>query len=64
MKKTQDWGRDHPSLEEIAALKPDLVLAPRVLNRLETVQQLDRLGIAAYATDPHTLTRYAAQFTG
>jgi iron complex transport system substrate-binding protein len=55
MKKHKVGGATNPSLEEIAALKPDVVLVTKSLNRLETVQQLDRLGIAAYATDPHTV---------
>jgi iron complex transport system substrate-binding protein len=54
-KKHKVGGAINPSLEEIAALKPDLVLVIKSLNRSETVQQLDRLGIAAYATDPHTI---------
>ena len=54
-KKHKVGGAINPSLEEIAALHPDLVLVTKSLNRLETVQQLDRLGIAAYATDPHTV---------
>jgi iron complex transport system substrate-binding protein len=45
----------NPSLEAIAALKPDLVLAARTMNRLETVESLDRLGIAVYATDSRTV---------
>ena len=48
-------GATNPSLEEIAQLHPDVVLVIRSLNRLETVQQLDRLGIPTYSTDPHTL---------
>jgi iron complex transport system substrate-binding protein len=55
MKKHKVGGAINPSIEEIAALKPDLVLVIKSLNRPETVQQLDRLGIAAYATDPHTI---------
>jgi iron complex transport system substrate-binding protein len=55
MKKHKVGGAINPSLEEIAALKPDLVLVIKSLNRAETVQQLDRLGIAAYASDPHTI---------
>ena len=55
MKKHKVGGAINPSLEEIAALKPDVVLVIKSLNRPETVQQLDRLGIAAYAADPHTL---------
>jgi len=54
-KKHKVGGAVNPSLEEIAALKPDLVLVIKSLNRPETVRQLDRLGIAAYATDPHTI---------
>lgn len=53
-KKHKVGGATNPSLEEIAALKPDLVLVTR-LNRLETVQQLERLGIASYATDPRSV---------
>jgi iron complex transport system substrate-binding protein len=55
MKKHKVGGAINPSLEEIAALKPDVVLVIKSLNRPETVQQLDRLGIAAYAADPHTI---------
>ncbi len=54
-KKHKVGGAINPSLEEIAALKPDVVLVTKGLNRLETVQELERLGIAAYATDPHTV---------
>ena len=55
MKKHKVGGAINPSLEEIAALKPDVVLVIKSLNRPETVQQLDRLGIAAYAVDPHSI---------
>jgi iron complex transport system substrate-binding protein len=48
-------GAINPSLEEIARLKPDVVVVIKSLNRLETVQQLERLGIATYSTDPHNL---------
>ena len=48
-------GATNPSLEEIGQLKPDVVLVIKSLNRLETVQQLERLGIPTYSTDPHTL---------
>jgi len=54
-KKHKVGGATNPSIEAIAALRPDLVLVTKSLNRPETVQQLDRLGIAAYATDPHTV---------
>jgi iron complex transport system substrate-binding protein len=48
-------GATNPSLEEIAQLKPDVVLVIKSLNRLETVRQLERLGIATYSADPHNL---------
>jgi iron complex transport system substrate-binding protein len=54
-KKTKVGGAINPSLEEIVALRPDLVLVTKSLNRLETVNALDGLGIPAYATDPHTV---------
>jgi iron complex transport system substrate-binding protein len=55
MKKHRVGGATNPSIEEIASLKPDVVLVTKALNRQETIQQLERLGIAAYATDPHTI---------
>jgi len=54
-KKTKVGGAINPSLEQIAALHPDLVLMTKSLNRLETVHSLDTLGISSYATDPHTV---------
>jgi iron complex transport system substrate-binding protein len=48
-------GAINPSLEEVVALHPDLVLVTKGLNRLETVHALDELGISSYATDPHTV---------
>ena len=54
-KKTKVGGAVSPSLEQIAALHPDLVLITKGLNRLETVHSLDTLGIPSYATDPHTV---------
>ena len=54
-KKTKVGGAINPSLEQIAALHPDLVLVTKGLNRLETVHALDVLGISSYATDPHTV---------
>ena len=54
-KKTKVGGAKNPSLEEIAALHPDLVLVTKSLNRLETVQALESLGLSSYATDPHTV---------
>ncbi len=54
-KKTKVGGAINPSLEQIVALHPDLVLVTKALNRLETVRALDALGISSYATDPHTV---------
>jgi cobalamin transport system substrate-binding protein len=54
-KKTKVGGGINPSLEVIASLHPDLVLATKSFNRPETTHALDELGIASYATDPHTI---------
>ena len=54
-KKTKVGGAINPSIEEIAALRPDLVLVTKSLNRFETVHALSELGISSYATDPHTV---------
>jgi iron complex transport system substrate-binding protein len=53
--KTKVGGAINPSLEAIAALHPDLVLVTKNLNRLETVEALEEIGIPSYATDPHTV---------
>jgi iron complex transport system substrate-binding protein len=55
LKKTKIGTALNPSLEAIVGLKPDLVLATTAIDRLETVQSLERLGIPVYATDPHTV---------
>jgi iron complex transport system substrate-binding protein len=44
----------NPNLEQLVALKPDLVLVTTAFNRRETVAALERIGIATYATDPKT----------
>jgi iron complex transport system substrate-binding protein len=54
-KKPRVGGAINPSLEQIVALHPDLVLVTKSLNRIETVQALEGLGISSYATDPHTI---------
>ncbi|HXM93167.1 MAG TPA: cobalamin-binding protein [Candidatus Dormibacteraeota bacterium] len=54
-RKTKVGGAINPSLEKIATLRPDLVLVTKALNRLETVRSLEALGIASYATDPHSV---------
>jgi cobalamin transport system substrate-binding protein len=45
----------NPSLEAIVALHPDLVLATTSINRVETADALERMGIAVYTSDPHTV---------
>ena len=54
-KKQKVGGAINPSLEEIAHLRPDLVLVTRHLNTLDTVHSLDALGIPSYATDPRNV---------
>lgn len=54
-KKTKVGGAINPSLEQIVALHPDLVLATKGLNRMETVRALEALGFPVYGTDPHTV---------
>jgi iron complex transport system substrate-binding protein len=44
-----------PSLEAIVGLKPDLVLATTTINRPETADALEHLGVPVYSTDPHTI---------
>ena len=61
--KPKVGGAINPSLEQIVALRPDLVLVTKSLNRLETVVALERLGIAAYATDPRTVEDVIASAT-
>jgi len=48
-------GPINPNLEQVVSLHPDVVLATRALNRPETVEALDRLGIPVYTTDPRTV---------
>ncbi len=48
-------GPINPNLEQIVSLHPDVVVATRSLNRAESVEALDRLGIPVYTTDPRTV---------
>jgi iron complex transport system substrate-binding protein len=52
----------NPNLEQLVALKPDLVLVTTVFNRRETVAALERIGIATYATDPKTTESILSSF--
>ena len=46
----------NPSLERIVSLMPDLVLATKSINRRETVNALERVGLPVYVTnDPHSV---------
>ena len=45
----------NPSLEEIIALHPDLVLATTSINRPETADALAKIGVPVYTTDPQTV---------
>jgi iron complex transport system substrate-binding protein len=55
LKKTHVGGPVNPSLEEVMSLHPDLILATPTINRLVTVQALERLGVAVYVSDPRTV---------
>ena len=59
-KKHKVGGAINPNMEEIAALKPDVVLVVKSLNRLETVRALEQIGIPVYAADPHDVNEVLA----
>jgi iron complex transport system substrate-binding protein len=48
-------GPVNPNMEEIVALKPDLVLTTKSINRRETVSALEQIGLPVFVTDPHTV---------
>jgi iron complex transport system substrate-binding protein len=60
MRKPHVGGPVNPNLEEIASLKPDLVLATKSINRRETVLALERIGLPVYVTDPHSVDEMIA----
>ena len=68
--KAKVGGTTNPSIEQIVALKPDLVLAAKTANRLETVEALERLGIPVWTNNPQTVddvfssTRRIAELIG
>jgi len=53
--KEKVGGPLSPSLEQIVALRPDVVLAAKTANRRETLEALERLGIAVYGTNPKSV---------
>ena len=55
VQKPHVGGPVNPNLEEIVALMPNLVLATKSINRRETVNALDRIGLPVYVTDPHSV---------
>lgn len=63
-KKHKVGGAINPNMEEVAALRPDVVVVVKSLNRLETVRALEQLGIPVYATDPHTVNEVLASIKG
>ncbi len=53
--KTSVGGLIDPSTEKIISLHSDLVLATREINRRETVEELERLGISVFVIEPQGL---------
>jgi cobalamin transport system substrate-binding protein len=54
--KPRIGGFTNPSIEKIVSLKPDLILATADGNRRDTVQQLERIGLPVYVTNPSDTT--------
>ncbi len=59
LQKPHVGGTINPNLEKIVSLMPDLVLATSI-NRRETVNALDRLGLPVFVTDPHSVEEMIA----
>ena len=55
LQKPHVGGPVNPNLEEIVSLKPDLILASKSINRRETVNALEHIGLPVYVTDPHSV---------
>jgi iron complex transport system substrate-binding protein len=50
--KPRIGGFTNPSIEKIVSLKPDLIIATADGNRKDTVNQLERIGLPVYVTNP------------
>jgi len=55
VRKPHVGGPVNPNLEVVVSLMPDLILASKSINRLETVNALDHIGLPVYVTDPHSV---------
>jgi iron complex transport system substrate-binding protein len=59
LQKPHVGGTVNPNLEEIVSLMPDIILATSI-NRRETVNALDHIGLPVYVTDPHSVEEMIA----
>jgi len=59
LQKPHVGGTVNPNLEEVAALMPEVILATSI-NRRETVNALDRVGLPVFITDPHSVDEMIA----
>jgi iron complex transport system substrate-binding protein len=50
--KRRIGGFINPSIETIISLKPDLIIATADGNRKDTIEQLERVGLVVYVTNP------------
>jgi iron complex transport system substrate-binding protein len=55
LRKPHVGGAVNPNLEVVVSLMPDLILASKSINRRETVNALDHIGLPVYVTDPHSV---------
>ena len=60
VQKPHVGGPVNPNLEVVVSLMPDLVLATKSINRRETVNALDHIGLPVYVTDPHSVEEMIA----